>query len=149
MDLTLYHCLLSQLPEPPDLAGLENRAPVPETWPLVLKSIETYRKQVQGFTVTDGKSTLTCRSSLAIVYEKVSLLELGQVVHLLGGMAVFDAKEEALCLTVQDIFTLKEYDEHLKEHRLAEEARVAKLREEGFFDAFKEAASQWDACSTR
>ena len=94
MDLTLYQLLTAQLPEPPDLNVIQTPAPCPEDWPLILKSVVSYRKQVQGFVVSDGKLDLFCRSSLPELYEKVRQLELGTLIHLVGSKAMFKDSEK-------------------------------------------------------
>jgi hypothetical protein len=136
MDFTLYNLLLSQLSERPDLRIVQNRQPVPEAWPLVLHSFQTFRKQIQAFTVSDGRHTATIVSRLTDVYDRVATMEVGTIIHLIGSEALFDNDRNCYVLDVQDVLTLKSYDERLKEIRQAEEERLARLEAEGYFQAF-------------
>jgi hypothetical protein len=135
MDLTLYHCVIQHLSEPPDLAIIQNKQPMPEDWPVVLQSIDRYRKTIESFSVTEGKNTVTCIATLPEVYDKIAALEIGNIVHLIGCETVFDDKRKAYILDVQDVFTLKEYDDLLQERKKAEEERLAWLREEGYLES--------------
>jgi hypothetical protein len=134
MDLTLYNLLIQQLPEPPDLSIILDRHPMPEEWPVVLEKLETFRKQTRSFQVTDGKRSITCISTLPEVYERVSALELGTIVHLIGCETVFDDDRRTYVLDVQSVCTLKEYDDYLKEQHQREMERLAYLREQDYLE---------------
>lgn len=136
MDLTLYNLLTQQLPDKPNVAIVQDRQPLPEAWPLVLKTIDTFRKQVLGFVVTDGQTQLYCTSSLPEVYDRVNAIELGTIIHLIGSETYFSDQQKGYCVDVQTVYTLKEYDSYMKEHQLLEQERLAKLREQDYLDQF-------------
>lgn len=136
MDLTLYHLITHQLTDPPDLSIIDQKHPVPENWPLVLEGLQTFRKKILGFTVTDGKRSVYCISNLPEVYERVASLEAGIVIHLIGAETIYDDTRKSYILDIQSVVTLKEYDDHLKLLEKEEMERLARLREQDFLDSF-------------
>jgi hypothetical protein len=138
----LYEILIQQLPERPDLSVVQKRQPIPEDWPVLLTRVQLFRKQVQQFVVTDNNVTVICRSRLPEVYDKIVSMELGTIIHLIGTEITFDSERKCYIADVQNIYTLKEYDEHLKVIRQAEEERLAKLREDNFLEEFHSDVNQ-------
>ncbi|MBY0450034.1 MAG: hypothetical protein K2X01_05350 [Cyanobacteria bacterium] len=140
--LALYTILIQQLSEQPDLSIVQDRQLIPEHWPVILTEILSFRKQIQGFVVSDGKHQVVCVSSLPEVYERVSSLELGTIIHLIDPELRQDEPNRRYNIDVKDICTLKEFDERLKNQQLeakrAEEERLAWLREQGFLDELDE-----------
>lgn len=136
--LALYQILIQQLSEQPNLAIVQDRQLIPEHWPVILTEILSFRKQIQGFVVSDGSNQVVCVSSLPEVYERVSSLELGTIIHLIDPELRQDEPNRRYNIDVKDICTLKEFDERLKNQQLeakrAEEERLAWLKEQGFLD---------------
>ena len=136
--LALYTVLIQQLSEQPNLSIVQDRQLIPEHWPVILTEILSFRKQIQGFVVSDGQHQVVCVSSLPEVYERVSSLELGTIIHLIDSELRQDEPNRRYNMDVKDICTLKEFDERLKYQQLeakrAEEERLAWLREQGFLD---------------
>lgn len=130
MDLSLYRLLSQQLSPAPDLSLVKKGQLLPEEWPVVLSDIETYRKQVQSFQVTDGKTSVMCVSDVPNLYDRIAETELGTIIHLLGCRTVFHQEHGGYILHVEDFATLKQYDEHLKAIREAEARRMAELQDE-------------------
>lgn len=130
MDLALYRVLTQQLATPPDLSHVKQGALLPEEWPVVLEKIISYRKQVQSFRVTDGKTSVLCYSDVPDLYERIATTELGTIIHLLGSRTTFDQESRTYKLQVEDFCTLKQYDEHLKDLREEEARRLADLQDE-------------------
>lgn len=147
MDLTLYKLITEQLPDPPDLSIIDNKQPIPEGWPVVLESFQTFRKKIQGFTVSDGKRSVFCISCLPEVYDRVAALELGTIIHLLGTETAYDDERKSYIWDVQSVYTLKEYDTHLKALQKEEMERLALQREQDFLDSFSHGNMQttWDS----
>lgn len=134
MDITFYQILKQQLTEPPDLSIIQSKHPLPENWPVLLHSIQTFRKQMNSFTISDGNKTVLCVSTLPEVYEKVTSMELGTIIHLMGADTVYDNDRRAYILDVHSVFTLKEYDDHLKFQQKKEMERLALLREQDYLE---------------
>ncbi|MBY0404611.1 MAG: hypothetical protein K2X66_11980 [Cyanobacteria bacterium] len=134
MDTTLYQILKDQLPEPPDLSIIQQKHPMPEAWPVILKSVDLFRKKIQAFTVSDGTHSVFCQSVLPEVYDKIASLELGTIIHLVGSETVFDNESKRYVLDIHSVLTLKEYDDHLKEQARQESERLARLREQDYRD---------------
>lgn len=130
MDFSLYRLLIQQLSPPPDLTVVKNGQVLPEEWPVVLSKITSYRKQVQSFSVTDGKTSVLCLSDVPNLYDRIAETELGTIIHLLGARTVFNQQHNGYVLQVEDFATLKQYDEHLKAIREAEAKRLADLQDE-------------------
>lgn len=130
MDFSLYHILTQQLSPPPDLSLVKQGQLLPEEWPVVLEKISTFRKKVQFFTITDGKTPLICYSSVPDLYDRITATELGTIIHLLGARTVFDQQHRCYVLHIEDFVTLKQYDEHLRRIREAEARRLADLADE-------------------
>jgi hypothetical protein len=130
MDLTLYRILSQQLSPAPNLALVKEGQLLPEEWPVVLEKIVTYRKKFQYFTVTDGKTTLTCNSDMPDFCDRIAKVELGTIIHLLGSRTVFSTQNNGYVVIAEDFATLKQYDEHLREIREAEARRLADLHDE-------------------
>lgn len=127
MDLSLYRLLISQLSLPPDLALVRQGQLLPEEWPVVLERINSYRKQIQSFTVTDGKTTVTVTSDVPDLYERIARTEIGTIIHLLGARTVFNQQTRGYVVAIEDFATLKQYDEHMRRIREAEARRLADL----------------------
>ena len=125
MDFTLYGILTQQLASPPDLSQVKQGELLSEEWPVVLEKINSYRKQVQSFRVSDGKTSVMCISDVPNLYERIATTELGTIIHLLGARTIFDQETRTYKLQVEDFATLKQYDEHLKTVREAEARRLA------------------------
>ncbi len=130
MDFALYHILTQQLSPSPDLSLVKQGQLLPEEWPVVLEKISTFRKKVQFFTITDGKTPLICYSSVPDLYDRITATELGTIIHLLGARTVFDQQHRCYVLHIEDFVTLKQYDEHLRKIREAEARRLADLADE-------------------
>lgn len=114
-DLTLYQLLLTQLPEPPDLTCVQQRLPLPEHWPVVLKAFDMRRGAMESFTITDGKADAICLSKVPDVVSRLATMEIGTVLHILGGEIRHSDVYKTYVVDVQDICTLKEYDALLKQ----------------------------------
>lgn len=127
MDLSLYRLLISQLSTPPDLALVRQGQLLPEEWPVVLERINSYRKQIQSFTVTDGKASITITSDVPDLYDRVARTEIGTIIHLLGARTVFNPQQRGYNVSIEDFATLKQYDEHMRRIREAEAKRLADL----------------------
>jgi hypothetical protein len=136
MDLSLYNFLTEHLAEPPNLSIVQEKLPIPEDWPVILSDIEIFRKQIQGFSVSDGSHQVFCISKLPELYNKVATLEVGTIIHLIGTQTLYDDVRKSYIVDVHDIFTLKEYDELLKERQRAEEERLAWLREQDYMGSY-------------
>lgn len=129
--LPLYQLLVAQLPEAPDLTIIQTPSPCPEPWPLLLKEVITSRRQVTGFIVSDGKTQVLCKASVPEVYDKVVALKTaGVIIHLRGALPVFMESEKAYGLEIEDILTLKEFDEALQRKQAREERRKARLQDQ-------------------
>jgi hypothetical protein len=127
MDLSLYRLLISQLSPQPDLSIVKQGQLLPEEWPVVLERINSYRKQVQSFTVTDGKTSVTITSEVPDLYDRIAGTEIGTIIHLLGAKTVFHQSHRGYILHIEDFVTLKQYDEHMRQVREAEARRLADL----------------------
>lgn len=128
MELTLYRILTQQLASEPDLAHIKATGDLfPEAWPVVLERITSYRKQVQSFTVTDGKTSMTCTSLVPDLYDRIAATEIGTIIHLLGAKTFYSQSQRQYNVQIEDFATLKQYDEHLREIREAEARRLADL----------------------
>ncbi|MDX2085543.1 MAG: hypothetical protein SFZ03_09160 [Candidatus Melainabacteria bacterium] len=138
-----YDILTQQLSERPDLSVVQQRQPIPEDWPVLLHRVQWFRKQVQQFFVSDGRVSVICRSNLPDVYNKIAVLEIGTIIHLIGCETIYDGEHKCYVADVQDVFTLKEYDDRLKAIHQAEAERLARLREQGFLEEFKADANHW------
>jgi hypothetical protein len=131
MDLTLYRLLTAQLSAPPDLSLVKQEGQLlVEEWPVVLDKIITYRKQVQYFTVTDGRTSIMCKSDVPDLYDRIAATEVGTIIHLLGAKTVYSQQHRFYTVQVEDFATLKQYDEHLRQIREAEARRLADLQDE-------------------
>lgn len=130
MDLSLYRILSQHLSPPPDLSLVKQGQLLPEEWPVVLEKISTFRKKVQFFTITDGKSSVICHSNVPDLYDRVNATELGTIIHLLGTRTVFDQQHRCYVVHLEDFVTLKQYDEYLRGIREAEARRLADLHDE-------------------
>lgn len=130
MDLSLYRILAQQLSPAPDLSIVKQGSLLPEEWPVVLDKILSYRKKVQSFTITDGRTSVICVSDVPDLYDRIAATELGTIIHLLGSRTIFSQNHKAYILQVEDFATLKQYDEHLREIREAEARRLADLHDE-------------------
>lgn len=130
MDLSLYRLLIQQVSPPPDLSLVKQGQLLPEEWPVVLEKIITFRKKVQSFTITDGKTSVTCTSDVPDLYDRITATELGTIIHLLGARTVFNQTHRVYQLQIEDFATLKQYDEHLRAIREAEARRLADLHDE-------------------
>lgn len=129
MDLTLYRLLTQQVSPPPDLSLVKQGHLLPEEWPVVLEKIISYRKKVQHFTVTDGKTSVVCTSDVPDLYDRITATEIGTIIHLLGARTVFTQASRSYTVQIEDFATLKQYDEHLRKVREAEARRQAELQE--------------------
>lgn len=128
MELTLYRILAQQLSPEPDLSTIKQQGQLfPESWPVLLEKITTYRKQVQSFTVTDGKTSLTCQSRVPDLYDRIAATEVGTIIHLLGAKTIYNQSQRQHIVQIEDFVTLKQYDEHLRKIREAEAKRLADL----------------------
>jgi hypothetical protein len=134
LNLTLYQILIDQLPDKPNLSVVQERHPLPENWPVMLKSIDSFRKQVQGFVVTDGENELYCTSNLPEAYNKVNAMELGTIFHLMGPQPYFSDPRKQYCVDIHDVYTLKEFDDYMKHQQQLEMERLARLREQDYLE---------------
>ena len=130
MDLSLYRILTQQLSPAPDLSHVKQGHLLPEEWPVVLEKITSYRKKVQSFTITDGRSSIVCTSDVPDLFDRIAATELGTIIHLLGARTVFSPASRTYTLQIEDYVTLKQYDEHLRQIREAEALRLADLHDE-------------------
>jgi hypothetical protein len=131
MDFTFYRLLVQHLSPPPDLAPVKQQGQLlPEEWPVVLDKIVTYRKKIQHFTVSDGKTSIVCTSDVPDLYDRIATVEVGTIIHLLGARSVFSPQQRGYVANVEDFVTLKQYDEHLRQIREAEARRLADLHDE-------------------
>jgi hypothetical protein len=128
MELTLYRIIAQQLSPEPDLANVKQQGQLlPEEWPVLLEKITSYRKQVQSFVVSDGKTSLTCLSDVPDLYDRIAATEIGAIIHLLGAKTVYNQSQRQYVVRIEDFMTLKQYDEHLTRIREAEAKRLADL----------------------
>ena len=127
MDLTLYRLLLTQISTQPDLSLVKQGQLLPEEWPVVLERITSYRKQIQSFSVTDGKTSMMITSNVPDLYERIARTELGTIIHLLGARTVFSQTHRGYTVHIEDFATLKQYDEHMRQVRESEARRLADL----------------------
>jgi len=127
MDYTLYRNLVQHLPTQPDLSLVRNGQLLPEDWPVVLEKITSHRKKVLSFTVSDGKTAITCTSDVPDLYDRIAATEIGTIIHLLGARTVFSTSHRAYIVRIEDFATLKQYDERLRTVREAEARRLADL----------------------
>lgn len=128
MELTLYRIITQQLPSEPDLAFVKQQGQLlPEEWPVLLEKIMSYRKQVQSFVVSDGKTSLTCTSDVPDLYDRIAATEIGTIIHLLGAKSVYNQSQRQYTVRIEDFMTLKQYDEYLSRIREAEAKRLADL----------------------
>ncbi len=127
--LMLYQLLTSQLAVQPDLSEVQQPAPCPETWPLLLKKIIYERKRVAGFYVSDAQGNETlCRSTMTDVYNKIVALEEGAIIHLRGAAPVYIQAINAYGLDVEQVLKLKEYDAEMQALQKTKAKREARLR---------------------
>ncbi|MEB3244412.1 MAG: hypothetical protein VKJ06_00290 [Vampirovibrionales bacterium] len=139
IDFTLYNILVSQLAEQldeqPDLTIVQHKKHVPDAWPLVLTGITSYRKQIRYFTVSDGKTSVPCYGCVPDeVYERVMHLEPGAIVHLMGAEPRYNADHNGYVLDVQDVMTLKAYENYLNDLRMRESQRMARMQMANAFE---------------
>jgi hypothetical protein len=129
--MALYHILVSQLDEVPNLTEVQKPAPCPEAWPLVLKEIRYERKRTTGFIVCDlnGNQCL-CTSTVSDIYDKVAQLEPGAIIHLKGAQPRFHTSTNAYCLDVDMVLTLKEYDNDYQREAKRKKKREARIMAE-------------------
>jgi hypothetical protein len=136
-NLALYQIITSSLAEVPDLSCIQACEPCPQSWPLLLVEIQTFRRQVLGFVVSDGKRRVFCRTSITEVYNKLAAMGEGAIIHLVGSKPVFFESQKAYGLELDNVISLKEYDDELKQQQKAEAKRLERLRqsldEEGYF----------------
>lgn len=130
MDLSLYRILAQQLSPAPDLSLVKQGHLLPEEWPVVLDKIQSYRKKVLSFTVTDGKTSVLCMSDVPDLYDRIAATEVGTIIHLLGARTIFSQSHRTYILQIEDFATLKQYDDHLRAIREAEARRLADLHDE-------------------
>jgi hypothetical protein len=134
IDFTLYSFLVRQLQdghldEPIDLSIVQHRRPIPEAWPVVFTGIVTFRKSIRYFTVSDGRTTVACYGSVPDeLYERVAHLEPGAILHLIDAEPRFNAEQNAYVLDVQDVMSLKAYENHVNAMRTQEAERMARVR---------------------
>jgi hypothetical protein len=126
----LYEMLVQQLPTRPNLSILQDKQPWPEEWPVIFMGMETYRKQIQGFRISDGMRTLVCKSTLPEVYQQIAVMEEGTIFHVLQADTVFDEALRGYTLNVPTVMTLRQFDHHLSQLRAAEAQRQARLAQE-------------------
>ncbi|MBX2860000.1 MAG: hypothetical protein KTR14_02105 [Vampirovibrio sp.] len=136
MNIQLYQLLIQQMDEPPSLEKVQQPSALPEDWPVVLKHIDTFRGQIQHFTVTDGKADLHCTSKVPELLERIRSMELESIIHLAGGEPYYSEKHNAYVVDVQWVHTLKEYDGVVQQRKEAEAQRLSQLKEEGFFEEY-------------
>ncbi len=134
MDFTLYNLVISQLAEKPDLSIVQNRLPVPEEWPLVVENISTYRKHLEYFQVSDGQNSAMCFTAVPELQQKIVSMEIGTILHLIGAETRFDDDRKFYVVELQDVCTLKEYDDRLKDQEKAEAERRAWLKSQGYLE---------------
>ncbi|MEB3206722.1 MAG: hypothetical protein VKK59_05165 [Vampirovibrionales bacterium] len=134
VDFTLYTYLVRQLQEGQldetiDLSIVQHRRPIPEAWPVVFTGLVTFRKSIRYFTVSDGKTTVACYGSVPDeLYERVAHLEPGAIIHLIDSEPRFNSEQNAYVLDVQDVMTLKAYENHVNAMRIREAERLARMR---------------------
>ncbi len=134
LDFTLYNIVTSQLPEPPDLSVIQEKSPLPETWPVMVRQIVNFRKQLQYFIVSDGTKEVLCFTKVPEIEEKVASLEIGSIIHLIGAETRFSDKEKRYVVDFEEICTLKEYDNRMKEQVEIENNRLVWLKEQGYIE---------------
>jgi hypothetical protein len=128
MELTLYRIIAQQLSPEPDLGTVKQQGQLlPEEWPVILEKITSYRKQIQSFVVSDGKTSLVCTSDVPDLYDRIAATEIGTIIHLLGSKTVYNQSQRQYTVRIEDFMTLKQYDEHLARIREAEAKRLADL----------------------
>lgn len=128
MDFTattaLYQTITQHLSESPDVSIIQQRQPLPEEWPLILTAIHTQRGWLTSVEMSDGEHTVHCTTTIPDLAKRLMTMELGTIVHILGGEARFSEAHKAYVVDIQQICTLKEYDTLLK-NRSEEEQRRA------------------------
>jgi len=126
----LYTLLLNQLTEKPDLAAVQNRHPLAEEWPVILTHIHTYRNQMQHFTISDGTHTLICTTNIPDVESRIKQMELGSIIHIIGADIRFSETHKQYTATIQQVCTLKEYDDRIKLQQEAQRMRMEWLKQQ-------------------
>jgi hypothetical protein len=138
-----YQLVLSQCDEQPDLSLVQQPLPCPEAWPLLFKGLVMERRRAIGFDVCDGqKRNVRCTVNVPDVLNKLASLEPGAIIHLMNGQPKYDATLKAYALEVDNVATLKEYNDLLAQQQRVEAARLAQLKQqmddEGFFEQIEQ-----------
>lgn len=150
VDTTLYQLVLAQLapqfeaqPESrPDLALVQTPVPCSESWPLVIVGFSRARGKMVGFEVSDGQTSVQCFSNVPDLYNKLAMLELGAIVHLVGSRPVFDEATKTYRLEVEEVLSLKEFDAQLQRRQAQEARRLARLKEQWEREGYLEDAAE-------
>ncbi len=135
MNQQLYNILVSQLSDKPNLADIQERHPLAETWPVILKEIKTFRNQMQHFVIDDGQSQCICTTTLPDVETKVKQMELGSIIHIVGADIRFSEANKQYIADVQEVCTLKQYDDRMKQQEEAKRQRMEWLKQQQEEDA--------------
>lgn len=117
--------LLTQLAEKPNLAGIQDKHPLAEAWPVLLADIKTFRSQMQHFVISDGQTQTICTTTLPDVEAKIKQMELGSIIHVIGAEIKYSEAHKQYVVDVQEVCTLKEYDDRIKE-----QAEIQRQRQE-------------------
>jgi len=128
--LALYQAVITHLPEPPNVAVVQERHPLPESWPVILSAVNTGRGgYLQSVEVSDGTHTVHCTTTVPEVANRLVSLEPGTVIHVLGGEVRYSEAHRAYVLDVENVCTLKEYDTLLKQRQAAADERAEQQRQ--------------------
>ncbi len=136
----MYAAITQHLPEAPNLAIVQQRQPLPEQWPVMLVAIHTQRGMLTSIEVGDGTHTAHCTTSIPDLAQRLTTMEAGAIVHVLGGEPRHSDAHGAYVLDIQQVCTLKEYDTLVK-NRAKEDQRRAEQQQAWLEETYGDGAS--------
>lgn len=134
LDLTFYNIILSQLDDAPNLSAVQQRTPLPEHAPVVLKEVVRRRGHLEHFVITNGTHDVVCTTTVPDLQKRIMGLELGTIFHLIGAEVTYSEPHHAFILVIDNVCTLKEYDTRLKQEQAEKARRQAWLKAQGYLD---------------
>lgn len=108
-----YKQILDIYSEKPSLKTLRSGERFPEAWPMLIKSIKLCENNFFIFDISDLHQSVTCEISNSKMSEKISALQVGQVIFLYDSIVEFDSAENNIKVNVNLIYTLKEVNDGL------------------------------------